>query len=66
MSEYIIDEQGKWLIQGNSRLLVEPSESYLAERQREAEIEANRSKEPTIDDCLLELDFRLSSIELGL
>lgn len=66
MSEYIIDEQGKWLIQGSARLLIEPSESYLAERQREAEEEANRLKEPTIDDYLLELDFRLSSIELGI
>lgn len=47
MSKYITDEQGKWIIQGSARLLIEPSESYLAQRELERiqqeEEEANRT-----------------------
>ena len=55
MSNYITDEQGKWIIQGNVRLLIEPSENYLAQRELERiqqEAEANKPKEPTTEERL--------------
>ena len=42
----IIDDNGKWLIQSGARMLIEPSESYLAqkelERQQKQEDEENK------------------------
>lgn len=35
MSEYVIDESGKWRVQGLCKLLVEPSEKYLSDKERE-------------------------------
>lgn len=68
--DYIINEKGKWVIEDNRKTLIEPSESYLQQKELEErqrlEEEMNRPKEPTLDDYLLDLDFRLSSIELGL
>lgn len=49
--KYIVDNQGRWLIQDGYKLLVEPSESYLEEqqqREREAELLAHLT--PTADE----------------
>lgn len=32
---YITDEKGKWKIDGNVKMLIEPSDSYLAQRGKE-------------------------------
>lgn len=57
MSEYITDEQGKWLIQGSVRILVEPSESYnqarLAEQQVQEEQELLDSLIPSEKEVLM-------------
>ncbi|WP_066505514.1 hypothetical protein [Abyssisolibacter fermentans] len=54
MSEYIYDEKGKWKVQGISKMLVEPSESYnqarLAEHQAEEEQKKLDSLVPTQDE----------------
>jgi|GEM_PF-3152132 len=46
MKNYEIDVNGKWEIQDNVRLLIEPSESYLLqiaeEKRQQEEAEANR------------------------
>ena len=47
--KYITDEQGKWLIQGSARLLVEPSVAYLAER----ELETSQREEQELLDSLI-------------
>lgn len=35
---FIIDEKGKWKIEGNVKMLIEPSESYLAQRELEEQL----------------------------
>lgn len=56
------DEFGEWLVtEGNGRLLIKPTEKYF-ESQKLPET----TPAPTLEDYLLELDFRLSNIELGL
>lgn len=51
--KYIVDHQGKWLVQGCCKLLVEPSESYLAEqKQRMRDDELLRNLTPTADEVL--------------
>lgn len=62
--EYIVDENGKWLINDDgTKDLIEPSESLLLKWQEEA----NNSSivEPTQEEYMLELDYRVSVIELG-
>lgn len=64
MSEYIIDEKGKWLIQGSARLLVEPSEEYL--RQRELE-EQQRLEEELLNNLIpSERELLMAEIELNI
>ncbi len=60
MNEYITDEQGKWLIQGNARLLIEPSESYLAQR----ELERIQQEEEELLDSLIPSDKELLMAEV--
>ena len=36
---FIIDERGKWKVEENVKMLIEPSESYLAERELEQQIQ---------------------------
>lgn len=63
MGEHITDEQGKWLVQGSSRLLIEPSESYLAERQAE---EQARLEEELFNSLLpSEKEILMAEIELN-
>lgn len=64
--KYIDTPDGKCFVKGLFTGLVVPSEEYLERQRILAEEEANKPKEPTMDDYLLDLDFRLSSIELGL
>lgn len=62
--ETITDEMGVWKVLPNGgRDLIEPSESLLLKWQEEA----NNSPivEPTQDEYMLELDYRVSVIELG-
>ena len=64
MSKYTIDEQGKWLIQGNARLLVEPSDSYLAARQAE---EQTKLEEELFNNLLpSEKEILMAEIELNI
>ena len=56
MSEYIVDEQGKWLIQGSARLLVEPSEVYLQQRVLE---EQQRLEQELLDNLIPSKDEML-------
>lgn len=67
MDEYIIDEQGKWLIQGSVRLLVEPSEEYTRQReleeQQRLEQELLESLKPSEKE-VLKAEIELSIIEL--
>ncbi len=64
MDEYIIDEQGKWLIQGSARLLIEPSESYLAQRELE---EQQRLEEELFSSLIpSEKEVLMAEIELNI
>lgn len=67
MEKHIIDEQGKWLIQGSARLLIEPSESYLAqrelERQQQVEKDLIDSLKPNEKEVLM-AEIELSTIML--
>ena len=60
MNEYIIDEHGKWLIQGSTRLLVEPSESYLVQR----ELERLQQEEEELLDSLIPSDKEMLMAEV--
>lgn len=33
MSGYVIDEKGKWKVQRNCKILIEPSKEYIAEKE---------------------------------
>lgn len=54
MSEYIIDEKGKWKVQGSCKMLIEPSEEYkqqqLLEQQAREEQELLDSLIPTTEE----------------
>ncbi len=70
---YITDEQGKWLIQGSARLLIEPSESYLAQRElqrlQQEEQELIDSLTPSKDEMLMaeiEINTIILLMEVGL
>lgn len=59
MSNYVIDSSGKWLVEGNVRMLVEPSEEYLkyeAEYEK-TEIEREENK-PLTREQELELQIK--------
>lgn len=58
--EYITDEQGKWLIQGSARLLIEPSESYLAQK----ELERLQVEEQELLDNLIPSDKEMLMAEV--
>lgn len=42
--KYIIDEQGKWKINGCCKMLIEPSETYIAKREKEQQIQLEQEK----------------------
>lgn len=52
---------GKWLVDGDTRLLVEPSSEYIASKEQSEVL-----PEPTQEEYMMDLDYRLSVIELGL
>jgi len=59
--ETIIDELGTWILKSNgTRELIEPSLKFL-DRNIEETV-----PEPTQEDYLMDLDYRISIIELGL
>lgn len=60
---YIADEQGKWLVQGNCRMLIEPSESYLAQR----ELEGMQQDEQELIDNLIpsDKDMLMAEVEIN-
>lgn len=59
---YVTDEQGKWLVNGRFKQLIEPSQAWI---DASPVVEPD-PPDPTYEDYLLDLDFRLSMIELGL
>ncbi len=67
MSEYITDNDGKWLIQGGMKFLVEPSESYLlkmqAEEQQRLETELLKSLKPAEKEVLM-AEIEINTINL--
>lgn len=67
MNNYIIDEQGKWLVQGIAKLLIEPSESYIAQqelvRQKQEEQELLDSLIPS-DREMLMADVEIQTITI--
>lgn len=63
--EYIVDENGKWLINNDgTKDLIEPAESLWQKWQEEA----NRPSivDPTQEEINIDFDYRLSLVELGL
>ncbi|TCJ01570.1 hypothetical protein [Cytobacillus praedii] len=57
------NEDGKWAdLGGGTLLLIEPSDLWREKNKPLPE----QPPEPTLEDYLLELDFRLSTVELGL
>lgn len=63
MSEYIVDRQGKWLVQGGAKLLVEPSEEYLQQRESE---EQQRLEEELFNRLLpTEKELLMAEVELN-
>lgn len=64
---YITDENGKWEINGNIKMLIEPSESYLTERdlerQKQEEEELVNSLKPTDKEVLM-AEIELNTLNL--
>jgi hypothetical protein len=59
-----VDEQGNvWEVQGSVSLLVEPTPEWIAANQPTIE---PKLPQPTQEDYLIDLDYRLCMIELGL
>jgi len=70
---YITDANGKWEIEGNVKILIEPSESYLTERelerQKQEEVELLNRLIPSDKDMLMaEVEIQTITImmEVGL
>lgn len=67
MSSTFIDENGKWEIRGNVKLLIEPSDNYLAgkelEKQRLEEEELLNSLKPSDKEVLM-AEIELNTINL--
>lgn len=60
-----VNDMGKWVMYEDSTMdLIEPSELWIA-RQKELEVESNIT-DPTQEEYMMDLDYRLSVIELGL
>ncbi|NLX81590.1 MAG: hypothetical protein GXZ03_08515 [Proteiniphilum sp.] len=64
---HITDEHGKWKVEGNIKMLIEPSESYLTEkeleRQRQEEQELIESLKPSEKEVLM-AEIELNTINL--
>ena len=72
MESYITDEHGTWLIDGNIKMLVEPSDEYMVqmeiEKQRLLEQELLESLKPMKEDVVfakIELYIINLLLELG-
>lgn len=65
MNEYFVDEQGKWIkLSEKSKGLIEPSESYLVERELE---EQQRLEEELFNSLYpSEKEILMAEIELNL
>ena len=67
MSEYFVDEKGKWKVKGNVKMLIEPSESYIQqqeqERQQQLEQELLESLKTTEKEVLM-AEVELNTINL--
>lgn len=70
---YITDENGKWSVEGNVKMLIEPSEGYLVEReleiQKQEEEELINSLIPTDKEMLMaevEINTIILLMEVGL
>lgn len=60
---YIIDEKGRWKVQGSCKMLIEPSESYLAERELE---EQQRLEQELLDSLIpTEKEVLMAEVELN-
>lgn len=57
----VTDEYGAWEVYDNVRLLIEPSQKWIDEHKADP-----IAPEPTEVDYIVELDYRLSILELGL
>jgi hypothetical protein len=60
MSEYVIDEKGKWKKQGNHRILIEPSQEYLQQKIDEEKL----SKLMPILEEIKQAEFEIKTINL--
>lgn len=62
--EWVIeeDEYGTWKVMGDVRIPLEPSPKYVTFK----ESLVDTVQEPTQDDYLLDLEFRMSKMEMGL
>lgn len=64
---YLTDEKGKWEIKGNIKILIEPSESYLQQRelkyQQQLEQELLNSLKPSEKEVLM-AEIELNTINL--
>ena len=64
---YITDENGNWKVEGNVKILIEPSESYLAERELEYQQQLERelidSLKPSEKEVLM-AEIELNTINL--
>lgn len=59
---YIINEQGKWLVDDDSEILIEPSETYLVQRELERlQQEAEESNRPPTEIELLKQQIETSN-----
>lgn len=62
VGEQYTDEHGLWLVVGGgARKLLQPTEAFFKNQNP-----SETRQEPTLENFLLELDFRQSRIELGL
>lgn len=59
---YITDENGKWQIEGNVKMLIEPSDSYLTRK----ELERIQQEEQELIDSLIpsEREMLMAEVEI--
>lgn len=63
---YEVDEYGKWEFENGIKYLVEPSQRWIDENQSGGEIEVPPSAFDQLSNHLLEVDFRVVMLEMGM
>lgn len=60
---YLTDDKGKWKVEGNIKLLIEPSESYLQQLEQERLEWESQPQPPTLEEQLTEKDKQIQLLK---